>query len=171
MFPEFRPGTVGSNGRTWYELSVETENAQLALLGIFMQAIATFEGFYKEGSLAQRNNNPGNLRPIGASQGFRVFPSANDGWIALRHQVLLNINRGLTLNEFFLGKEGVYPGYAPLGDNEPEVMENYISYVATRTSMSRVLDLRWYFPVFSDLEGTNIPIQGIALAYKLLEVG
>ncbi len=43
-----------------------------------------------------------------------------DGWNALYQQINLNIGRGLTLNEFFAGKPGVYDGYAPSADqNSP----------------------------------------------------
>jgi len=172
MFNQFRPATYGNTGRIWYELSLQTENAQLALLGLFMVSIAEFEGFYiaksdpRYPSISQRNNNPGNLRPIGASQGFRFFNTHDEGWEALKKQVLLNINRGLTLDEFFLGKPGVYPGYAPLGDNPADVMENYISHVAARTSMARNLDLRYYFPSFSDIDASSIPLGGMLIAYK-----
>lgn len=168
MFPEFRPATV-SNGRVWYELSKQTPNAQLAMLGLFCIAIAEFEGFYKAGSLAQRNNNPGNLRPVGASEGFRTFSDVLQGWEALKDQVIRNIDRGLTLRQFFLGKEGVYPGYAPLGDNPANVMENYIDHVAKRLSIPENLDLRNYFPSLVDVEATMIPVQGILWGYKPFE--
>ena len=53
-------------------------------------AIATMEGYYKVGSLANRNNNPGNLivgiGQIGTdSKGFAVFANASDGWLSLIH--------------------------------------------------------------------------------------
>ena len=117
----------------------------------FIRAIAEFEGFFidpsdsRYPSIAQKNNNPGNLRPIGASTGFRSFDTPNEGWERLAHQAMLNINRGLTVREFFLGKPGVYPGYAPLGDNEPEVMENYINHVKNRTGINESLPLLVYF--------------------------
>jgi hypothetical protein len=40
-----------------------------------------------------------------------------DGWNALYSQIQTNIGRGLTLNEFFAGKPGVYAGYAPSADS------------------------------------------------------
>lgn len=73
-----------------------------------------------------RNNNPGNLRAgPGAtgvdSRGIAIFPDYATGQAALEHQVDLNIGRGLTLDEFFAGKPGVYPGYAPAADsNNPQ---------------------------------------------------
>jgi hypothetical protein len=75
-----------------------------------------------EGPGAPRNN-PGNLRSWGSnptSGGFAVFPTLEAGRAALERQIELNINRGLTLEEFFAGKPGVYAGYAPSADrNDP----------------------------------------------------
>ncbi len=83
-------------------------------------AIQRFEGSCT-GSTC-RNNNPGNLRAgPGAtgvdSRGIAIFPDYATGEAALQHQVDLNISRGLTLDEFFGGKPGVYAGYAPAADS------------------------------------------------------
>lgn len=58
------------------------------------QAIATFEGFYQSGTVAQRNNNPGNLKFAGQSgasgkdsSGFAIFPDVGTGWQALYNQL------------------------------------------------------------------------------------
>ena len=95
------------------------------------QSIARFEGYYTPGSLPQRNNNPGSLRSWGSlptRDGYVVFPTPEAGWGALHRQVSLNIGRDLTLYEFFAGKPGVYPGYAPSADaNDPG---NYARTVA-----------------------------------------
>jgi hypothetical protein len=86
-------------------------------------AIQRFEGACT--GLSCRNNNPGNLRAgpgaIGTdSRGIAIFPDYATGEAALQHQIDLNISRGLTLDEFFAGKAGVYPGYAPAADsNDP----------------------------------------------------
>ena len=86
-------------------------------------AIQRFEGACS-GSTCQ-NNNPGNLRAgPGATgvdaRGIAIFPDLATGEAALQHQVDLNIGRGLTLDEFFAGKPGVYAGYAPAADsNDP----------------------------------------------------
>jgi hypothetical protein len=63
-----------------------------------------------------RNNNPGNLRAgPGAtgvdSRGIAVFPDFSTGESALENQISLNVNRGLTLDQFFGGSPGVYAGY------------------------------------------------------------
>lgn len=95
----------------------------MSLVDDLAAGIARFEGFYAAGSLAARNNNPGNLRSWGSYPvvgGYVQFPDAATGWAALRAQVQRNISRGLTLNEFFGGKAGVYSGYAPSSDgNRP----------------------------------------------------
>jgi hypothetical protein len=107
------------------------------LVDTIAQAIATFEGYYIPGSLSQRNNNPGNLRSWGGlptRDGYASFPTPEDGWRALRRQIELNIGRGLTLDEFFGGKEGVYAGYAPAADNNQP--GNYARYVADRAGVA-----------------------------------
>lgn len=85
----------------------------------------------QEGTGCGSRNNPGNLRSWGTlptSGGFAVFPSCDAGWAALRSQVGRNIDRGLTLEEFFGGKAGVYPGYAPAADaNQPYLYASNVS--------------------------------------------
>lgn len=94
-------------------------------------AIQRFEGACTSGTC--RNNNPGNLRAgagsIGVdSRGIAIFPDYATGEAALERQVDLNIGRGLSLSQFFGGKPGVYPGYAPAADsNNPA---GYTSTVA-----------------------------------------
>jgi hypothetical protein len=104
-------------------------------VGLFAKRIATMEGFYTTSrgkpSLAFRNNNPGNLRSWGrypVKAGFAVFPSVEEGWHALKVQISKNIERKLTFKEFFCGKKGVYPGYAP--DSDGNHCTNYATFVA-----------------------------------------
>jgi hypothetical protein len=114
----------------------------MSLIDSISQAIANMEGFYKAGSIAQRQNNPGNLRSWGSypvENGYVKFPDPATGWGALNRQVSLNIDRGLTLNEFFGGKPGVYPGYSPATDsNDPR---GYAVYVASRTGIDPSIPL------------------------------
>jgi len=109
----------------------------MELLDNLAQSIATMEGFFKPNTIAQRNNNPGNLRSWGANpvkNGYAVFDSPEEGWAALRKQIQLNVNRCLTLEEFFGGKPGVYPGYAPSADsNDPA---NYARFVGGRAGIA-----------------------------------
>jgi len=80
-----------------------------------------------------RNNNPGNLRAYAAGQpvdsrGIRIFPDYQSGYDALLTQERVNISKGLTVDEFFGGKPGVYPGYAPAADrNNPNVYAGNVS--------------------------------------------
>ncbi len=97
----------------------------MATIADLANAIARFEGFLVPGSIAQRDNNPGNLRAgpgqVGTdSGGYAIFPDVATGQAALERQIQLNIDRGLTLDQFFGGLPGVYSGYAPAADkNNP----------------------------------------------------
>ncbi len=108
----------------------------MSLTESIAQAIAQMEGFNTSGTIAQRQNNPGNLRSWGnypVVGGYVQFPDPQTGWDALYSQVDKNIGRGLTIEEFFAGKPGVYDGFAPSADaNKPAV---YASYVATQTGV------------------------------------
>lgn len=98
--------------------------------------IAFFEGYWQPGSKAARNNNPGNLRSWGSRpivDGFAFFDTPADGFLALIKQVDKNISRNLTVREFFAGKPGVYPGYAPEADNNDP--DNYASFISSRTGI------------------------------------
>lgn len=146
------PDTITSNGLPAYTVGGNVA-LQTFLRASLAFAIARFEGFYQPDSIARNNLNPGNLRPYGdqsyvmTSAGkFRQFSTEEDGWKALIHQINLNLKRGLTLYEFFLGKPGVYPGYAPLADNDPEVMKNYLESVSEITGIGLSLNLKYYFP-------------------------
>lgn len=96
----------------------------MSLTDTLAQSIATMEGFFQPGTLAQRNNNPGNLR-AGAGQigrdanGFAIFPDVQTGWNALYNQISLDSGRGLNLSQF-INK------YAPPSENDTG---NYLSYL------------------------------------------
>jgi len=100
-------------------------------------AIAIYEGYMDKKflpvvkNIAYRQNNPGNLRfwgKIPRKAGYAYFPDPTQGWRALYIQVGRNIDRELTLREFFAGKPGVYPGYAPAKDkNHPVKYAEFVS--------------------------------------------
>jgi hypothetical protein len=82
-------------------------------------AIASFEGFNTAGSVAARDNNPGNLKYAGQagatgqdSQGFAIFPDATTGWSALYNQLQVYVNN--------------FPGYSLL-----QIMAHYLDYVSS----------------------------------------
>lgn len=97
--------------------------------GDFVSALASaiqqVEGYYP-GSLAYRNNNPGNLRPgslavgaTGQSGGYATFPDYQTGWNALLGLIQSPMYWNLTLTQFFAQ-------YAPSADNN-----NPAAYAAT----------------------------------------
>ena len=96
------------------------------------RAMAEVEGFFKAGTTAARNSNPGNLRPPPKvtlkgqtgldARGFAVFPDAATGWAALDRQIDIDMRRGHTLASF-LRK------YAPPSENDTTA---YIKFVAGR---------------------------------------
>lgn len=113
----------------------------MSLVDDLSNAIARFEGFFSPGTVAQRNNNPGNLRS-GPGQtgtdahGYAIFPDPATGWAALNNQVSLNVSRGLSLQTFFGGQRdasgqvipGGYAGYAPSADaNNPTSYANTVA--------------------------------------------
>lgn len=114
----------------------------MSLTESIAQSIATMEGFFSPGTIAQRQNNPGNLRSWGnypVVNGYVQFPDADTGWNALYSQVDKNIGRGLTLQEFFAGKPGVYGGYSPSADaNNPA---GYANFVAGQTGIPETVPL------------------------------
>jgi len=106
--------------------------SQNKIILLIAEAIAHFEGFYIKNadghpSKAKRNNNPGNLRGWDSSNekddgGFDIFEDRQAGFDALHRQVEKNIvERELSLQEFFGGKEGVYGGFAPDSDGNHSV--------------------------------------------------
>lgn len=108
------------------------------------QAIAQMEGFNTPGTIAQRDNNPGNLRSgpgqTGTdSKGYAIFPDVSTGFAALNNQIQLNIDRGLTLYEFFGGKPGVYAGYAPSADSNNPI--GYANFVAQQVGIDPSIPL------------------------------
>lgn len=92
------------------------------------QAIARQEGFYVDGTRANRNNNPGNLEygSFAISQGatgsdgrFAIFPDADAGFTALKN-LLANFYHGLTLRQ-------AISKYAPASENDTNAYVNNVS--------------------------------------------
>lgn len=112
--------------------------------------IAKMEGYFIPNTLAAINNNPGNLRSWGTrpiNRGFAQFPDPGSGWTALYSQINRNILRELSLNEFFAGKPGVYPGYAPAADNNRP--QDYAKFVNKwlKVDLDRpILEMFWSNP-------------------------
>ncbi|MGI4318055.1 hypothetical protein ACR2XM_24615 [Klebsiella pneumoniae] len=72
--------------------------------------------FRGEGNtLADRNNNPGNIRPVGGG-GFRAFGSALEGWEAMRNQ-LMRYFTGKTTGRRLQTIMDIVSTWAPAADN------------------------------------------------------
>jgi hypothetical protein len=101
------------------------------LVDSLANAIAKFEAGTKENPISVRNNNPGNLRTWGdypTEGGYAKFPDWDTGMDALRKQIVKNIGRGLTLEEFFAGKKDVYDGFANKKNyNDPEAYSAWVA--------------------------------------------
>lgn len=67
------------------------------------------------GTLADRNNNPGNIRPVGG-KGFRFFESALHGWEAMKKQ-LMRYYTGKTTGRALQTIQDIVSTWAPAGDN------------------------------------------------------
>jgi len=92
------------------------------------EAIAHEEGFYVEGSLPQRNHNPGDLRhgngevhPDNQPDAVGSFPDDATGWAALERQLVLDSGpaRGWNVQQLIYS-------YAPPSENNTE---QYLDYV------------------------------------------
>ncbi|ELW2622034.1 lytic transglycosylase catalytic [Escherichia coli O26] len=67
------------------------------------------------GTLADRNNNPGNIRPV-SGKGFRFFESALEGWEAMKNQ-LMRYFTGKTTGRALQTIQDIVRTWAPAGDN------------------------------------------------------
>ncbi len=66
-------------------------------------------------TLADRNNNPGNIRPVGGG-GFRAFGSALEGWEAMKNQ-LMRYFTGKTTGRSLQTIMDIVSTWAPAADN------------------------------------------------------
>ncbi|HBQ8836914.1 TPA: hypothetical protein L9S33_000487 [Klebsiella pneumoniae] len=83
--------------------------------------------FRGEGNtLADRNNNPGNIRPVGGG-GFRTFGSALEGWEAMKNQ-LMRYFTGKTTGRRLQTIMDIVSTWAPAGDNnDPQLYAKQVA--------------------------------------------
>ena len=75
---------------------------------------------------ADRNNNPGNIRPVGGG-GFRMFESALHGWSAMKNQ-LMRYFTGKTTGRALQTVRDIVSTWAPAGDNnDPDLYANQVA--------------------------------------------
>ena len=94
-------------------------NARGKVLGFWEEVKSRFSdgGWYQheKNTLADRNNNPGNIRPVGGG-GFRAFGSALEGWEAMKNQ-LMRYFTGKTTGRRLQTIMDIVSTWAPAGDN------------------------------------------------------
>jgi len=118
--------------------------------------------YYPNGTPAYQNNNPGNLMYAGqtgaspgGAAGFAKFDTLADGQAALNNQIQYNINKGMTLQQFFAGVPNangqLVGGYAPGGTSNAAgavqtnaATQNYINFVAQQTGLDPNVPLTQY---------------------------
>src|ERR1035437_9814985 len=123
----------------------------MATVQDLMNSIAQMEGWNVSGSIAQRNNNPGNLRSgvnqIGSENTvngvFATFATPADGWAALQNQIDRQAGQGQTVRDF------IYQ-YAPPSENQTS---SYLNYLTGQLGVSADSSL-------SDLGGNNGSVMG-----------
>ncbi len=77
-------------------------------------------------TLADRNNNPGNIRPVGGG-GFRSFQSAIHGWQAMKNQ-LMRYFTGKTTGRMLQTVQDIVSTWAPAGDNnDPQLYAKQVA--------------------------------------------
>jgi len=85
-----------------FGMDLQQSQEEMAIVYEKARAIAWCEGFYKKGTRAQRNHNPGNIKgPLPRDDGgHTVFPSVIEGWNAL-HYLLITKYKDMTPSEMF----------------------------------------------------------------------
>ncbi|EJW6888754.1 lytic transglycosylase [Escherichia coli] len=94
----FDPRSVGRTVRGWFGDDEPEQHAQST-----------------KRTLADRNNNPGNIRPV-SGKGFRFFESALEGWEAMKNQ-LMRYFTGKTTGRALQTIQDIVSTWAPAGDN------------------------------------------------------
>ena len=109
--------------------------------------IAKEEGFFKSGTLPQRDHNPGDLRHSPHSLHDPAAPDAigdidddADGWADLERQLRIDAGRGLDL------EQGIYSWAPPDDDNDTaryldDVIAGFAGAVTAETPLTEVLQI------------------------------
>ena len=114
-----------------------------------MASIGKMEGWGVAGSIASRNNNPGNLRSglnqVGSENTvngtFATFATPADGWTALQAQIDRQAGQGQTLRDF------IYQYAPPNENNTSAYLNNLVSSLGVSADSS-----------LSDLGGSNASV-------------
>ncbi|MEL0553468.1 hypothetical protein [Raoultella lignicola] len=105
-------------------------NARGKVLGFWEEVKSRFSdgGWYQheQKTLADRNNNPGNIRPVSGG-GFRTFENALHGWTAMKNQ-LMRYFTGKTTGRRLKTIMDIVSTWAPAGDNnDPQLYAKQVA--------------------------------------------
>lgn len=127
-------------------ITLKIKRTQNQVIEIMAEAHARFEGYYIEGTLAQRLNNPGVLVYAGQrnaskhESGFCQFIYEGDGWEALRNQLKLVLdnrsafyNTDMTIQEYIDVYASTSPKYERI---------NYAKFLADRLNVEITAKLK-----------------------------
>jgi len=114
-----------------------------------------------DGPLSVRNNNPGNMRPVGKGEGFQAFSSPEEGLQAMQNDLLLKINGKSKAMEANFGKgyqptlANVIATWAPSSENDTQ---GYVNFVAQKTGLQpdqvlSPMDVKKLIPAMIEMEG------------------
>lgn len=73
------------------------------------------------------NNNPGNLRDVGATSGFRTFATPEDGMKALQSDITAKINGSPAMKGNSPTLANIISAYAPPAENDTKAYTNFVS--------------------------------------------
>lgn len=102
------------------------------------------------GTLGERNNNPGNLRPVGASTGFQQFQTPEAGLAAIDQNLQAYGKRGIN------SIEGVISRWAPSSENNTGA---YVASVAKRLGIDPKQPINLANPYVRQALGTAIMLH------------
>ena len=142
-----------------------------ALVDSMAAAIQQMEGYippnsqYPQGTVAYRNNNPGNLMYAGQAgavpggvAGFAKFSSYDAGYAALKNQIQYQINKGQNLTQFFNQYAPGNTTNAAGAVQTPAATQNYINTVATQLGIDPSIPLISYQNGTANMgDGTSTP--------------
>lgn len=111
--------------------------------------------------LSIKNNNPGNLRPLGSSQGFQSFATPQEGLEAMRNDLRAKITgnsnamRGAYGDNYDPTLANILAVWAPNNENDTS---NYINFVTERSGLDPNAplsenDIDAFLPAMVEMEG------------------
>lgn len=121
----------------------------------------------QEGPLSVRNNNPGNMRPLGQTQGFQQFETPQDGLAAMEKDLTAKItgNSPAMAARFGAGYSptlsNVISTWAPPEENDTQ---NYVDFVSGKTGIApdqvlSPMDVKKIMPAMIEMEGGKDALQ------------